>query len=181
MKKVLSTLVLASLLALVVSCASTKNESTEVAEETPAVSEVKAAALEEEGAIDMSTWQALDKFAIKYNDADYTIKMNGNEYIQFPLPTPLNAGDVITVHLTGINTGKNGFRSWVVDDNQTTNCANPDGLYFTTKDPNFGQGEFDITYELEATAPSTFLFIKGIQWGTMIEGVTLTSVAVLYN
>lgn len=179
MKKVLTTLVMASLLALVVSCASTKEET--VVEETPVVSEVKAAALEEEGAIDMSTWQALDKFAIKYNDEAYTITMNGNEYIQFPLETPLEAGDVITVHLTGINTGKNGFRSWVVDDNQTTNCANPDGLYFTTKDPNFGDGEFDITYQLEATAHSTFLFIKGIQWGTMIEGVTLTSVAVLYN
>lgn len=180
MKKVLSTLLMASLLAFVVSCASTKEEIEDVAE-APAESAAKIEAMAEDGAIDMSTWQSVDKFAIKYNADAYTITMNGNEYIQFPLETPIDAGDVITVHLTGINNGKNGFRSWVVDDHQTTNCANPDGLYYTTKDPNFGDGEFDITYTLEATAPSTFLFIKGIQWGTMIEGVTLTSVAVTYN
>lgn len=181
MKKVLvlTSLLLASLIAFT-SCAS-KDVAPAAAEVPAGPSAAKAAALELDGAIDMATWDALDKFAIKYNDEAYTLKLNGCEFVQFPLEKPLEAGDVITVNLKGVNTGKNGFRSWVVDDHQTTNCANPDGLYFTTKDPNFGDGDFDVTFQLEATAPSTFLFIKGIQWGTMIEGVTLTSVAVTYN
>ncbi len=173
-KTLLSILMIASLVAFI-SCGSTKVEETP---EAPADSAAKVAAMAEEGAIDMSSWQSMDKFAIKYDAEAYTIFMNGNEYIQFPLPEPLAAGATITVHLTGTNAGKSGFRSWVVDNNQTTNS---DPLYMDSAFDGLASGDFDITYTLNATAESYFLFIKGPQWGTMLDSITLKSVAVIYN
>lgn len=176
MKKTLLSILIVASLAALISCGSTKVE--EPVPEVPAVSEVKAAALAEEGAIDMATWQTVDKFAVKYDDEAYTIIMNGNEYIQFPLPETLAAGESITVHLTGTNYGKSGFRSWIVDDHQTTLS---DPLYLDSAFDGLPAGDFDITYTLNTTADGMFLFIKGPVWGTMLENIVLKSVAVIYN
>ena len=114
-KTFLATVLLASVLALV-SCASKEAAGAE----EPKVSAAKTAALAEPGAIDMSTWKTVDKFAMKYDDEAYTLTCNGGEYFSFPLPVEMDTGDVITVHITGINKGETGFRSWVVNENQTT-------------------------------------------------------------
>jgi len=174
-KTLLATVLMAALFALV-SCASKS-----AGEEEPAGdSKARIAGLAEEGAIDLATWQTVDKFAMKYDAEAYTLTCNGGEYFQFELPQEMNAGDVITVHLTGTNNGATGFRSWVVDTNQTT-LSDPLYLDFKSDGADYVTGDFDITYTLNATAPAQFLFIKGPQWGTMIEKLTLKSVAVSYN
>lgn len=173
-KTVLATVLMAALFALV-SCASKKG-----ADEGPAVSAAKEAALALPGAIDLSTWQTVDKFAMKYDDAAYTLTCNGGEYFQFPLSTEMDAGSEITVHITGVNNGTSGFRSWVVDNNQTT-LSDPLYLDFKADGADYKTGEFDITYTLNATAPAQFLFIKGPQWGTMIDKLTIKSIEVTYE
>lgn len=175
MKKTLLSILIAASLVAFISCGSTKAEAEP---EAPAVSAVKAAALEEAGAIDMATWQTVDKFAVKYDDEAYTILMSGNEYIQFPLPETLPAGASITVHLTGTNNGTSGFRSWIVDDHQTTLS---DPLYLDSAFDGLPAGDFDITYTLNTKEDGMFLFIKGPQWGTMLDNIILKSVAVIYN
>jgi len=172
MKKLLGLTLLAATLFAFVSCASTK-----AADTAPASNPIKEAAMAEPGAIDLSTWSAVDSWAVKYNDAEYTVTMNGGEFIQFPLAKELAAGDTITVHLTGTNNGKSGFRSWVIDNNQTTNSD----IYMGCAFDALPQGDFDVTYQLTATNPAMHLFIKGPQWGTMIEKVTFKSVAVIYE
>ncbi|MCR4743184.1 MAG: hypothetical protein K5866_10000 [Treponema sp.] len=173
MKKILTILAGISLLALV-SCASNKVEE----EVVPEVSAAKAAAMAEEGAIDLGTYESVDSWAMTYDEDAYTLTMNGGEYFQFRLPTPLEAGQSVTVHITGTNTGTTGFRGWLVDDNQTTNA---DPLYLDSAFDGLPAGDFDITYTLNATNTSTYVFFKGPQWGTMIEGFTLKSLSVIYN
>lgn len=177
MKKTLLKLVMAASLVALISCGSTKVE-TPAEPEAPADSPAKIAAMAEEGAIDLGTWESVDKFAIKYDADAYQIFMDGNEYIQFPLPETLEAGKSITVHLTGINEGESGFRSWIVDDHQTTLS---DPLYLDSAFAGLPAGEFDLTYTLNTTADGMYLFIKGPQWGTMLSKITIKSVAVLYN
>lgn len=174
MKKTIYSILMVALMGAIVSCASTKVEEPEL----PPVSAAKAAAMAEDGAIDLGTWESMDKFAIKYDEEAYTITMNGNEYIQFPLPQTLTAGSTITVHLTGTNAGASGFRSWVVDDHQTTLS---DPLYMDSTFDKLPQGDFDLTYTLNATADALYLFIKGPQWGTMLDNLTIKSVAVIFN
>jgi len=178
MKKILTAVLAVSLLALM-SCASKATTTETVKEpEVPAMSAAKTAAMAEEGALDLETFESADAWAIKYNKDDYTLLLNGCEFVQFKLATPMEAGDVITVHLTGTNEGVSGFRSWVVDDHQTTNS---DPLYLDSIFDKLPQGDFDLTYTLNATNPSIYLFIKGPQWGTMLDKITLKSVAVTYN
>lgn len=175
MKKTLISILMVASFVTLISCGSTK---VEAEPEVPPMSAVKAAAMNEAGAIDMATWETMDKFAVKYDDEAYTITMSGNEYIQFPLPQTLEAGKTITVHLTGTNAGTSGFRSWVVDDHQTTLS---DPLYMDSTFDKLPQGDFDLTYTLNATADAIYLFIKGPQWGTMLDNITLKSVAVIFN
>ena len=178
MKRTLFSVLMAATLVAFISCGSTKVENVKEEPAAPADSAAKVAAMAEEGAIDLSTWETMDKFAVKYDAEAYTITMNGNEYIQFPLAQPLEAGKTITVHITGVNNGKSGFRSWVVDNNQTTNS---DPLYMDSAFDGLAAGDFDITYTLNATAESYYLFIKGPQWGTMLDNIILKSVAVVFN
>lgn len=174
MKKTLFATILMAALLTLASCASKSAAVDEPEGDSPA----RAAALAEPGAIDLATWQTVDKFAMKYDDKAYTLICNGGEYFQFPLLTEMDAGDVITVHITGTNNGVSGFRSWVVDQNQTTLS---DPLYLDSAFSGLPEGDFDITYTLNATAPAQYLFIKGPQWGTMIDKLTIKSVAVSYN
>ena len=178
MKKVLTSLLLASLLAFV-SCASAK---TEVAEEAaPADSAAKIAALAEEGAIDLSEWQSPDKFAMKYNAEEYTLTCRGAEYFYFALPQEVVPNqDILTVHITGENKGKEGFRVWI-DTGSQQDLSDPQ--YMGCVGDALPSGEFDVTFELNANkgAGGTCLWIKGPRWGTMIDNVVFKSISVVYN
>lgn len=126
--------------------------------------------------LDLSTWQTVDEFSVTYDEKKDSLTINGGEYFQLPLPTELNEDDAIKVHLKGINNGASGFRSWTVDDVQTTNSD----IYMDATFENLASGDFDLTYTLTAFAPSTYLFIKGPQWGTMLDNLTFTYVSVEY-
>ncbi|MCQ2593063.1 MAG: hypothetical protein MJ188_09805 [Treponema sp.] len=180
MKKTLSLTLLAAVLFALVSCASKEAAVEPAVVEEPAISAAKLAAMEEPGFIDLETWQTMDSFAMKFNKDAYTLTFNGGEYFQFPLPTEMVADSQITVHITGTNNGKAGFRSWVVDQNQTT-LSDPLYLGFKPDGADYVEGDFDITYTLNATAPAMYLFIKGPQWGTMIDNLVIKSVAVTYE
>ncbi len=159
MKKLIGIAVLAASLLAFVSCASTKVD-------TPV-------AVAEDGAIEISMWDTVDSWAVSLND-DGSVTMNGGEYIQWPLAEEIAAGTTVKVHLTGKNAGKSGFRSWLVDMNQSTNS----NLYTDSTFDNLAQGDFDLTYTLTATNPSNYIFIKGPVYGTMIENLTIKSVSV---
>lgn len=173
-KTLLVTLALASIFAFA-SCASKSAADTAAAE--PAVNEAKEAAMAEEGAIDISTYGSKDKWATKFKEDEWTVTMNGGESFYFPLPKELNANETIVVHLTGVNGGKAGFRTWTIDDHETTNSNIITDYAFEA----LPQGDFDVTYELTATAPSTSILIKGPVWGTMLEKLTIKSCAVIYK
>lgn len=126
--------------------------------------------------LDLSTWQTVDEFAVKYDEKTESLTINGGEYFQLPLPTELNDGEVIKVHLKGQNNDSSGFRSWIVDEVQTTNSD----IYMDATFENLPKGDFDLTYTLTAFAPSSYLFIKGPQWGTMLEKLTFTYISVEY-
>lgn len=126
--------------------------------------------------LDLSTWQTVDEFAIKYDAKAESLTINGGEYFQLPLPKELNDGEAIKVHLKGQNNGASGFRSWTVDEVQTTNSD----IYMDATFENLPSGDFDLTYTLTAFAPSAYLFIKGPQWGTMLDKLTFTYISVEY-
>ncbi len=176
MKKTLLLAAFSAVLFAFVSCASKKAG----ADESQGDSKARIEALAEEGAIDLATWQTADKFAMKYDAEAYTLTCNGGEYFQFPLPREINPGEYLTVHLTGTNNGDTGFRSWVVDNNQTT-LTEELYLDFKKDGADYVTGDFDVTYTLDVTGPASFLFIKGPQWGTMIDNLTIKSVAVIYE
>lgn len=175
MKKiVIGFFVLTASLFTCISCASTKVEDTAAA---PVASVAREAAMAEEGAIDLSSWSSVDSWAVKFNEAEWAVTMNGGEFIQWPLAKEVAAGETVTVHLTGTNNGKSGFRSWLIDMNQKTNS----NVLMDYAFENLPQGDFDVTYTLTATDTGAFLFIKGPVWGTMLEKLTFKSVAVTYE
>lgn len=176
------TLLLVSLLTAVVfslmSCASDKAAD---AEEAAAPSQARIEALAEEGALDLAEFQSPDKFAIKYNDADYTLTVKGAEYFYFDLPQELIPNEtVITVHMTGTNNGVEGFRVWV-DTGAQKDLSDP--VYLDAVGDGLPAGDFDLTFELNANKDvgGKCLWIKGAKWGTMIDNIVLKSVSVIYN
>ena len=124
--------------------------------------------------LDLSTWETVDEFAVKYDAKADKLTIDGGEYFQIRLPQEVDDGNKITVHVKGTNNGKSGFRSWTVDDNQTTNSNVVTDFAFE----NLASGDFDVTYVLEPYAPSTYFFIKGPQWGTMLEKLTFSYLSV---
>ena len=171
MKKSLLALCAVATLFTFVSCAST-----EKAETAPVESAARKAALAEDGALDLATYET-NGISVKYDAEAYTLNVKDTEVFQFRLPTPLETGQSITVHITGTNNGKVGFRSWLVDDVQTTNS----NLYLDLIGEGLAAGDFDKTYVLTATAYSTYVFFKGPQYGTNIDNITMKSVSVKYN
>lgn len=139
-------------------------------------SAAKKAAMAETGAIDLSSFMSVDSWALKYNEEAYTLTANGCEYFQFPLPKALMPGQTINVHVKGINNGNSGFRCWTVDEKQTTNS----NLYLSAAKDALPKGPFNRTYKLTATAPSSFIFFKGPQYGVMIENIVITSLSITY-
>ena len=128
----------------VTSCASKQ-----AADEEPAgPSAARLAALEEEGAIDLAEFQSPDSWAIKYNDQEYTLTCKGCEFLYFALPREVVPNqDILTVHLTGVNKGKEGFRAWV-DTGSQQDLSDPQ--YLGCVGDGLPAGDFDVTFELNA-------------------------------
>lgn len=174
-KSLFLTLAMASLFALV-SCASNDGKAADAASEAeaPAVSAAKEAALAIEGALDISAFDSNDKWAIKYNDAEYSLKVNGADFLWIPLNEEVAAGETITVRVIGTNNGK-GFRCWTMCDDVWTPASNQVADYTFDALP---QGDFDVTLQLTTTDLSKYVFIKGPVYGTMLEKLTIKSVIV---
>jgi len=179
MKKTL--LLVSALVAMafaVTSCASKDK----AADEAPAgPSAARIAALEEEGALDLAEFQSADTWAIKYNEAEYTLTVKGAEMFHFNLPQEVIPNqDILTVHLTGVNKGKEGFRVWV-DTGAQQDLSDPQ--YMGCVGDALPAGDFDVTFELNANKGpgGTCLWIKGPRWGTPIDNIVLKSVSVIYN
>lgn len=176
-KTLLFVALIAATLFTAVSCASKQAAEEEVA----APSQARIDALAMEGALDLAEFQSPDKFAIKYNDEDYTLTCKGPEYLYFELPEELIPNEtVITVNMKGINNGAEGFRVWV-DTGAQKDLSDP--VYMGAVGEGLPAGDFDITFELNANKDvgGKCLWIKGPRWGTMIDNVTFKSITVKYN
>lgn len=177
MKKLLFAALFAATLFTAVSCASKQA----VEEDVDAPSQAKLVAMEEEGALDLSEFQSPDKFAIKYDDETYTLTCKGPEYFYFELPEELIPYEtVVTVHMTGVNNGVEGFRVWI-DTGSQRDLSDP--VYLDAVGEGLPSGDFDLTFELNANKDvgGKCLWIKGPRWGTMIDNVVFKSIAVVYN
>jgi len=101
----------------------------------------------------------------------------GREFIQFPLPRTLSAGQRVVVHVTGTNQATTGFRSWLVDIMQATssNIEVFTGQNGSTVPP----AEFTLDYTLTVTTGTPgFLFFKAPVAGGIIENVTFLTITV---
>ncbi len=106
------------------------------------------------------------------------------DYFGFPLAQELQEGQHVVVHVKGTNAGDKGFRSWLVDGNTGTCCAN-DGYYIFTEDgtnkEDFVVGDFDITYKLVASDSCGYLFFKAPSWDALIQDLSISSIEVSYS
>jgi len=93
--------------------------------------------------------------------------------ISFYLPTPVQAGETVTVHITGSSDGD--FRVWLIDVQEVTNS---DIYQMSLND--FTSGDFDKTFTLTATAEATEIFFKAPAWDAPLNNLKLTSVDVEY-
>ncbi len=123
--------------------------------------------------LDMSTADGAD-----YNAADGTVKATDVEFFKIKLAYDIEKDTTLKVKIKGKMDGPLGFRSWLVNSgnstlsNQWSAKEAPEG--FTAP------GEFEYEYELTATDTAAYLFFKGIEYGTNIDSLTLTSVEVVY-
>ena len=176
-KTLLFAVLIAATLFTAVSCASKQP----VEEDVAAPSQAKITAMAEEGALDLSEFQSPDKFAIKYDDDAYTLTCKGPEYLYFDLPEELIPYEtVVTVHMTGVNNGVEGFRVWI-DTGSQKDLSDP--VYLGAVGEGLPSGDFDISFELNANKDvgGKCLWIKGPRWGTMIDNVVFKSISVVYN
>lgn len=100
----------------------------------------------------------------------------------YDLPSTLNVGDVVTVHIVGTNAGTTGFRSWLINNNAYTMS----NIYSDTA--NMTEASFDKTYDLtvqdkdsHGTTTATKLYFKGPTYNTAIKDITVTAVSVTIN
>lgn len=97
-----------------------------------------------------------------------------NSTCDFLLNTPLKNGDVITVTVKGTYNGSAGFRSWVIDDSQTTMSDIAGTDVFPAK-----KGDFTATYTLTVTGSATRLFFKGPAWDNPnVDNCTFNSITI---
>ena len=95
---------------------------------------------------------------------------------QFPLKTPAKNGDSFTVTVKGVYNGSKGFRSWLIDDVQTTLSNVADTSVFPSK-----PGAFEVTYTLTSIGAATNLFFKGATYDAPnVDNVTITSITIAY-
>ncbi len=154
---------------LLASCGTTK-----AAEEKKPVEEEKPAYVftpTEEGDMDLSTASSVDYRGLKFNEETGVLSCKGIEYFQVPLGEELPAGTVVKVHLVGKNNGTVGFRCWLTDNNQVT-LADP--LYLDCIGDGLPAGDFDLNFELNASGTVANFFLKGPQYGTMIDDIEIT-------
>lgn len=170
MKKIL-TIGIMALAVILSSCGTTK-----AAKETkPAVEEKPAYVFTptEEGDMDLSTANSADYRCLKFDEETGILSVKGAEYFALPLGEYVDAGTVIKVHLVGKNNGKVGFRCWLTDDNQTT-LADP--LYLDCIGEGLPAGDFDLNFELKASGKVSNFFLKGPQYGTMIDNIEVSKI-----
>ncbi len=91
--------------------------------------------------------------------------------ISFYLPEAVQAGETVTVHVTGSSDGD--FRVWLIDVNEVTNSD----IYQMSQN-DFTSGEFDRTFDLTATAEATEIFFKAPSWDAAINNLTIASLSV---
>lgn len=168
MKKI-TTLVLAAMTVLMVSCGTTKEAAKPAVEEKPAYVFTPT----EEGDMDLSTASSVDYRGLKFNEETCILSCKNIEFFQVPLGEYLDAGTVVKVHMTGKNNGKEGFRCWLTDDNQVT-LADP--LYLDCIGEGLPAGDFDISFELHASGTVANFFVKGPKYGTMIDNIEITKI-----
>ena len=126
---------------------------------------------------------ASSKVVAKEQPADI-LKVNNCTTVAYKLPVAVDSGAVVKVTITGTNTGDTGFRSWLIDDSQTTNSNQFTASTFTSFKDLGGtmvKGKFSFTYELTASASATNLFLKAPSWNAKINGVEIDSITVTIN
>ena len=103
---------------------------------------------------------------VKRND-DGTVTAIDTESISWYLPEAVAAGETVTVHVKG--TADDDFRMWLINVNEVTNSEQ-----YKMSEHGFTSGEFDVTFTLTATDEATEFFVKGYQYGTNLNNVTIT-------
>lgn len=134
------------------------------------------------------SWEELDlsKFEngrCTYDETAKTLTAEDVAEFRIPLSNKVKNGKALVVNIKGkIPADSVGFRSWLVNSGNATLTPNPDGLFYSTKTPELVPGEdFDVVYYLESTGDdASCLNFKGIQYGTNIDNLVLTSVKVAY-
>lgn len=91
--------------------------------------------------------------------------------VSFYLPTPVKSGETVTVTVKG--SCDSDFRVWLIDVNETTNSDQ-----YVMSANGFTKGDFDVTFDLTATAEGTEIFFKGPTFDTPITNLTITSLDV---
>lgn len=110
----------------------------------------------------------VDLTVLKNADGSVTSKSSN---ISFYLAEPVNAGETVTVHVTGNSVGD--FRFWLIDVNETTNSE----IYHMSAE-GFTTGDFDVTTTFTATAEATELFFKAPTFDGKIDNLTVSSITI---
>lgn len=128
--------------------------------------------------IDLSTCRMNNASeAGSYDSETKTLHIQDAENFQFPLKENINKGEVLSVMLKGTYHGTKGFRSWLVDDSQTTNS----NIFNTNDEVGFTGGEIELLYDLEATTAAGQLFFKGPSYGVNIDDLEISKIYVKYT
>jgi uncharacterized repeat protein (TIGR02543 family) len=114
--------------------------------------------------------------------AKWTLQVTDVTCFDFALPSTLaDTGSVVEVHIKGTNTGANGFRSWLIDNSQTTgsNMLIYSSVSTSASAIAFPAGAYDLTYTLTSTiASTTRLFFKCYAYGQKIDSLQVDSITV---
>lgn len=108
-----------------------------------------------------------------YDKATDSISAVGTLF-NIPLKAPAKNGDTFTITVKGKYNGSQGFRSWLIDDNQVTLSNVADASVFPNK-----PGAFEVTYKLTAIGAATQLFFKGPSYDNQnVDNVTINSITI---
>lgn len=112
-----------------------------------------------------------------YDSTAGTVKAEDAPFFKIKLAYDVAKGKTLHVKIKGKMEGSLGFRSWLVNSGNTTQS----NQWSAKDEPGFAApGTFEYEYSLTATEESSYLFFKGIEYGTNIDSLTLTSVEVVY-
>lgn len=127
--------------------------------------------------VDLSKYTAADGSKDAYDAASGTLHIVDKENFQFPLPKELGRGASLKVILRGTYNGTKGFRSWLIDQSQTTNS----NIINTNDEADFEGGEFELAYTLTALTASQYLFYKGPSYGVNIDDLIVKEILISYS